>query len=266
MNTFNIFKTILKVEFKYYFNSKIAFIGYAIGVFLNLLVYYFTSKAILPHQNFSGSLFKQGYFEYIVIGEIILLLTQASLTQGQDLIIRLKNNGILEQIYFSKLGILKSFLIYYLVLVLNNFIHVLLSLVISKLIFNLSLDFGTIIKLIVAMFIGSLFFVGIYLLNVFITLIYKRKNNSLQHLVNLAGFFSGAYFPLEVVGNQSVIKFLAISPITSLVAWIRGLIYDHNWFSNNLFILIVWLLVPTMIASIFYAYYIKKKHGYFYVN
>jgi len=264
-----MFKTlinILKIELKYAFNSKFAFIGYSLGIFVNLLVYYFTSKALVPQNDSNVNLLKYGYFEYIVIGEIVLLLTQASLTQGQDLLIRLRNNGLLEQIYYSKIGVIRSLLLFYIALTFINSIHVLITIILSKIFFSLSLSLVIILKFMLLMFLVSFIFIGIYLLNIFITMVLKKRNNSLQHVVNLMGFFSGAYFPLEVIGNKKFITIMSASPLTALIGWTRGVIYENIWFSSNLNVLIAWMLIPLALGILIYYSYIKKRLGFFYVN
>lgn len=254
------------IELKFSFNSKLAFIGYALGIFINLIVYFFTSKALIPNPESGKNLFQYGYFEYIVIGEVVLLLTQASLSQGQDLVIRLKNNGILEQVYFSKLGILKGLSLYYFALVIINSIHIIFSLLISKVFFNISLTPLALIKFIILICVVSILFMGVYFVNVFTTLLLKRRNNSLQHLVNLMGFFSGAYFPLEVIGSEKASKVLNASPLTALVSWTRSVIYDNIWLSSNFYVLLFWFLVPMAFGILFFVFFVKKKQGYFYVN
>ncbi len=261
-----VFKNILKIELKYSFNSKLAFAGYAIGILLNLIVYYFTSKAVVFNQSSTEKMFQYGYFEYILIGEIVLLLTQSSLTQGQDLIIRLKNNGILEQLHYSNLNIVRGLILYYFALVIINSIHVLIALALSMIFFQVSLTAIVFLKFILLIACSSLFFSGIYFLNVFITLIFKRRNNSLSHFVNLLGFFSGAYFPLEVIGSDTAVRMLQASPLTALVNWTRGVIYENLWATINLYTLLCWFVIPLALAFLIYCIRLKGKQGYYYVN
>lgn len=266
LNLSRVFLHILKIELKYSFNSKLAFFGYALGILINLIVYYFTSKAVVFNQVSNGSLFQHGYFEYILIGEIVLLLTQASLTQGQDLVIRLKNNGLLEQLHYSKLNVIRGLIIYYFAIMIINSIHILLALIFSMVFFKISLSPLIIFQFAILIVVTSILFSGIYFLNVSITLIFKRRNNSLQHLVNLLGFFSGAYFPLEVIGSKTAVNFLQLSPLTSLVNWARGVIYENTWITMNLYTLVFWFIAPAFLAYLIYFFRIKNKNGYFYVN
>ena len=265
MNIIRIFLTFVKMEFRYNFISSWSIFGYVVGIFVNLIVYFYTSKALAPNSAFSGTFLKYGYFEFIVLGEMILLLTQASLTQAQEIVMRLKLSGVLEQLYFSRIGVIKSILTYYIALIINNSFQIILTLLGLIVFFKVHLGFFEILRFIIIMIASSVLFLGIFYLNFIMTILFKRKNNTLQHLVNVISFFSGAYFPLEVLANEKLKSILLLSPFTALVNFSRTYIYDNKIEITYLITLLFWLIIPLVVGLVLYKLLIKPRGGSLYV-
>lgn len=265
MNLIRVFLTFVKMEYRHNFISRWSIFGYVVGIFVNLIVYYYTSKALAPNSAFSGTFLKYGYFEFIVLGEVILLLTQASLTQAQEIVMRLKLSGMLEQLYFSKVGVIKSILIYYIALIVNNSFQIFITLLGLIVFFEVHIGFFEVLRFFIIMIASSVLFLGIFYLNFIITILFKRKNNTLQHLVNVVSFFSGAYFPLEVLANEKLKSILLLSPFTSLINLSRTYIYENKIEMTYLVTLLLWLIIPLIVGLVLYMLLVKPRGGSLYV-
>jgi ABC-type polysaccharide/polyol phosphate export permease len=252
----------IKAEYRYQFGSSFALWGYGIGIFLNLLIYYFTSKAFSPIASIGNVFLSKGYFEFIIIGELSLIIPQIAIGEGQEAFFRFKESGILEQLYFSKLGLFKSLIHVYYSLIFFKFIFILFSLVIAAAFFHLSLSFTAIVLFLSVQLLSSFLFLGIYFLNLCISFLIGRRNGSIQHIVNVLCFFSGAYFPLEIFSSVAIRNILSHSPFALQVVMTRSLIYNQNFgdFQNAIYYL-TWCLAPAALAFILFRFFIRRKLG-----
>jgi len=222
------FYSFFKAEFKYQFQSNLAIAGYAIGIFLNLLVYYFTAKAFLPNVNIPNEFLSRGYFEFIIVGELCLMISQISLSESQESFFKLRDAGVLGQLYFSRLGLIKSLLNNYYSLVLLKVLFIIVSLILSVLFFDLSLDAQMLFRFLLLQILSSVFFLGFYFLSLSISALVGRRNHSLQHLINILTFFSGAYFPLEIFTSSLLKNILSHSPFALQVKLTRNFVYTGH--------------------------------------
>lgn len=250
-----------KAEFKYYFRSKFALVGYVIGILLNLTVYYFTAKAFVPKDNLNNLFLNRGYFEYIVFGELLLILAQVSLGQGQESFFRYKESGILEQLFFSKTKILRSAIYIYVSLCMIQFLFVFFTLIFSWSFFSVEFDALFFIRLCTAILFCGVLFSGLYFLNLTISAFIGRRNGSLGHFVNLMTIFSGAYFPLEVFSSEILRKALSLSPFALFVSWSRSFVYlgSFDWTKFSI-LLFVWWFLPFILSCFIFKWYLSRKN------
>lgn len=249
----------LRNEFKFQFQSHVVLYGYLIGIFINLLVYYFTSKAFVPTLGLETQYLKHGYFEYIIIGELCLLVAQISISEGQDAFFRYKESGILELFHFSTIGLKKAMTYLYGSLVLLTFVYLISTVIFSSLFFSMSLTALQISRLFALQIMSGIFFIGLYYLNLTISALIGRRNGSIQHFVNLLTFFSGAYFPLELIGSETIRQLLKASPFALLVQFSREFIYEGIFWGDELLGLVCWFLVTIIFATMTYVFLLKKN-------
>ena len=249
----------LRNEFKFQFQSSFVFYGYLIGILINLLVYYFTSKAFVPTLGLEAKYLEHGYFEYIILGELCLLVAQISISEGQDAFFRYKESGVLELFYFSSIGLKKALTYLYGSLVLLTFIYLVSTIFFSSLFFSISLTLVQIFRLFLLQIMSGLFFVGLYYLNLTISALIGRRNGSIQHVVNLLTFFSGAYFPLELIGSETIRLILKASPFSLLVQFSRDFIYEGKLWGDEFLGLTCWFFVTMGMALAIYSFFIKKN-------
>lgn len=256
------FLSFLKIEAKYQFDSFYVLWGYFFGILLNLTVYYFTAKAFSPNLSLQNAFLSKGYFEFIIIGELCLMIPQISISEGQEAFFRLKEAGVLGHLYFSRTGFIASLVNVYFSLIFFKLIFILCSLYFGILFFHLSLDSYTIIKFILIQVLSSLFFISFYLCNLSISILIGRRNNSFNQLVNVLSFFSGAYFPLEIFSSPLLKNILSHSPFALHVSITRSLIYRGVIGSAGDGISYLgWSIVPLLLSFVFYKYAEKRAIG-----
>lgn len=249
----------IKTEFKFQFQNKLVLIGYSVGILVNLLVYYYSSKVFIPNVNLSGEFLEHGYFEYILLGEICLMISQVSLNEGQDAFFRYKESGVLEQFYFSKKGLVSNLSKLYISLITINFLHILISLFFAKVIFHASFNYFQIVRVLNVQIFSAFIFLGLYYLNLVFSALMGRRNGSIQHFVNVLTFFSGAYFPLSIIPFSFLREVLSLSPFTLIVSFSRTYIYLGQVKFDILLALVLWLLVSFIISFFLYFIFLKKK-------
>lgn len=251
----------IKNEFKFHFQSRIILLGYIIGILINLIVYYFSSKVFVPNTLVTGEFLEYGYFEYIILGEICLIISQVSLNEGQDAFFRYKESGVIEQFYFSKDGLLSNLTNLYISLIAINFLHVMISVFFSKVFFSASFNHFQIIRMLFLQFFSGFSFIGLFYLNLSLSALMGRRNGSLQHLVNVLTFFSGAYFPLSILPVPFLRDILSASPFSLIVNFSRTFIYQGvvKW---SMFLgLVGWLFITLLFSSLIFLYLKKKGIG-----
>ena len=249
----------IRNEFKFQFQNKLVLGGYVVGILINLLVYYYSSKVFVPNTILKGEFLEFGYFEYILLGEMCLIVAQVSLNEGQDAFFRYKENGVLEQFYFSKKGLIKNLTKLYSSLVLINFVHILISIVLAKVVFHASFDFPQMVRIVVVQLFSGFMFLGMYYLNLTFSAFMGRRNGSLQHVVNILTFFSGAYFPLSLIPVPFLREVLGVSPFTLVVNFSRTFIYQGGIKLDALLGLFVWFLISIFVSYLFYFKKMKRK-------
>lgn len=256
------FLSFLKVEAKFQFNTMYILWGYFFGILINLTAYHFTAKAFSPNLNIQNIFLSKGYFEFIIIGELCLMIPQISISEGQEAFFRLKESGVLGQLYFSRMGLISSLVNVYFSLIFFKLIFILCSLFFGILFFHLSFAPLTIIKFILIQALSSLFFISFYLCNLSISLLIGRRNASFNHLVNILAFFSGAYFPLEIFSSPMLRNILSHSPFALHVSITRNLIYQGSIGSyDEAFYYLVWSILPLILSLFFYKYSEKRAIG-----
>jgi ABC-type polysaccharide/polyol phosphate export permease len=252
----------LKAEYKFQFQSSFALYGYIAGIFLNLLVYFFTAKAFVPNTSFANAFLDKGYFEFIIIGELCLIIPQISLGDGQEAFFRLKEAGVLGQLYFSRLGLIKSLVHVYHSLLFFRMIFILCSLIFGFLFFDLSFNFMMVFKFLVIQLFGSIIFIGFYFCNLAFSALVGRRNSTIHHIVNVLCFFSGAYFPLDVFSSPLLRNILTYSPFALHVTLTRDFVYNKASISNeNIFFYFFWCFTPLAVSWLIYRYIRVHKLG-----
>lgn len=255
----------LKMEFSFLFQSKLALIGYLFGLVLNLLVYYLTAKAFLPSPEMmsSNAYLTHGYFDYIVVGEMCLLIPLVSMAEGQESFFRLKDHGLLEQMYFSRTNLISCLLSLYFSHVLMKFFFIALSMVMSLLFFHLDFSASMIARFLLIQVLSSLFFMGLYFLNIAVSFLVGRRNSSFHHVINLLSFFSGAYFPLEIFHSELLRTILLSSPFALQVRLSRAFVYQGTIPAEVFPFLFFWMILPMAGAYLIYRFFAPKRMGRF---
>lgn len=254
-----MFVNYFKNEFKFQFQNKLVLGGYFVGILVNLLVYYYSSKVFVPNTVLKGEFLEFGYFEYILLGEICLIIAQVSLNEGQDAFFRYKESGVLEQFYFSKDGIIRNLTKLYTSLVLINFLHIIISIVLAKVAFHASFDFFQVVRIVFVQLFSGVMFLGLYYLNLAFSALMGRRNGSLQHVVNILTFFSGAYFPLSIIPFSFLREALGMTPFTLIVNFSRTFIYQGTIRQDALLGLVVWFLISVFVSYLLYVKIMKRK-------
>jgi ABC-type polysaccharide/polyol phosphate export permease len=254
------FLKIMKNEFIYYYANRFVFIGIFIGILINLMAYFYTSKAFSPNLSVSNSFLEKGYFEFIILGELCLLIPQIAMVESQEIYFRYKEKGLLEKFYFSKLGIVKGMLGLYFSQVLNKIIYIIISLCLVLIFFGVKLSILNLLMFLIVLVFSTIYFIPIYFLSLLVSFLRNRRSNTISFVINFLSLFSGAYFPLEILDNSHFFSFLKYSPITIFINFSRNLIYRQSSIElDNGIILVFWPLAFFIVSYLLYKAFFKKK-------
>lgn len=259
-----IFKEIIKYETKNYFPNYWALIGLLFGVIINLMAYYFTSKALSPNINISDPILHQGYFEYIILGEILLLVPQLAISDSVEIYFRYRDSGILEKMFLLKNGPLLTLFHVFISQVFIKLLYVFITFILVFILYKTHFSLIHLFNLIIAMLFSALVFLPFFFLIIFISMLRKKRISAIHYLMTIFSLASGAYFPIEVIGNNSLIHFFKVSPMNLIISTGRDFIYGKINFLELISFqhLWIWGIVVVAFNYLFYKYFIN----YFKVN
>ncbi len=181
-----------------------------------------------------------------------------SFNDGQNLFLRYRDSGYLLQIRYSHFGIFKFLFIQHTITMLLIIPYIFLTLIFSWSFFNLSLNHLSVAFLILLFIVSIFLFFGIYLINIASLIFFKRKNQVIAQVLSFLSFFSGAYFPLEIINNSQLVKLISYSPFTSFVSFSRELIYFHTFSVDNFGVVLMFSLSCFLVSYVYVNHTFKN--------
>ncbi len=233
-------KTCLKFFIKEEYPRWYGLILEILATLLLLATLWFTSKAYTPNN-----LGERGYFEYLLIGELLLHLPFSLLFQGVRIMKRIGLSSALDQLLVANKSVLKmagSFLVVYF---FKSCIRLFLLFMLSFLFFKAPFAVKFIPYYVMMLIAGVIPFALLSLSIGSVVLFWGRGENIWGQISSWLSFLSGAYFPLSTFPKwaHGVLPFinpfalylelgrrllssnsfsLALSEITTLLAWVAG--------------------------------------------
>ena len=253
-------KTTLKFFIKEEYPRWYGFILEILATLLLLIMLWFTSKAYIPHN-----LNQTGYFQYLLIGELVLHLPFSLLFQGVKVMKRLGLSGGVDQLLVADKSVFKFAWSFLFVYFFKGFLRLALLLLISQLLFELPFEgakMGTFIVTLAASFIPfSLLSLAIGS----VVLFWGRGENIWGQISSWLSLLSGAYFPLSIfpMDLHKILPF--INPFALFLEISRGVLGTKDYvISSGEFLAIgIWISLFTAMAAIFFNLGLKqyKRRG-----
>ncbi len=224
-------------EYRFQFRSRLYFALLVLNSVLSLLVYRFASNALEQSSSFGSTWVANSYFEFLLIGELVLLLPLAIIESGSRAVRFSANEGLLEDLFLLPSGPLKPLMSIAFSLLLPSLIHMVMTPMFAFAFFSFAMD-GSKIVLICASILASLpIFITLGIFASGILLRFGRGEGFIDHFCYVSSIFAGVYFPLAAL-PQHVQQAIQIgSPFAILLEHCRGLSVGQigNW--NGILIL-----------------------------
>jgi len=224
-----LIRSLLKLSYKNYYISKFNIVAEVIAILATLLIYSFTSRAFSSSVEGHLSIWDgASYFNYLIIGEIILLLPTYFIQQFSGQVKLSLHNGTFETLLHLPISPLKSIMSLGSLGLMSELIRSIMTIILAIVFFNFSIPSSSLVYLLVIQSLAILCFLGIGLIAVSLLIITGRGQVVVNYFCLFGGFFSGAYFPLEVFPSYIAKWGHLISPFSTVLIYSRQLILAPN--------------------------------------
>lgn len=184
-----------------------------IAISLSLGIYHFTSLAFESSVDSSLAIYGVNYFEFIVMGEIVLALPLFFLEGAYRKVKQSLMDGVWDTLNYLNINRLKSILFLILTALPKELVRIFVTVLFSYLFFdfNLSLKFVGVILCYVILTLPIFFGLGL----IFCSLLLKtgRGQAAIGYFLTLMSIGAGGFFPLSVLPEKFV-SFLYFFPYT----------------------------------------------------
>jgi ABC-type polysaccharide/polyol phosphate export permease len=184
-----------------------------VAIILSLGIYHFTSLAFESSVDSSLAIYGVNYFEFIVMGEIVLALPLFFLEGAYRKVRQSLMDGVWDTLNYLDINRLKSILFLIFTAMPKEVIRIIVTLSFSYLFFdfNLSFYFIAIILFYVVLTLPIFFALGL----VFCSILLKtgRGQAAIGYFLTLMSIGAGGFFPLSVLPEKFV-HFLHFFPYT----------------------------------------------------
>ena len=254
-----IFLLYFKVDFRNYFQSKWVLVGQLLGIYLNLLIYWYTSKIIGSSFESTLGLYKMNYFDYLLIGDIILQSSMSAIESNLSHFFMLKVNGMGEYLKTTRMGILKLFMIRSASIFPRDFFFILTYFFMGKLFFDFSLSLQSFMIGVLLQVLALPSFIGMSLGILGFFSSFGRGLGVIGFINTIAGIISGGYFPVEVLPEFIQNYALYLTPYNSLLFGYRRFLVSPTLlqFFEVMGVIMMWNLVLFSIG--FFVYKVFEK-------
>ncbi|MCB0377868.1 MAG: hypothetical protein KDD33_05185 [Bdellovibrionales bacterium] len=219
-NFFSVLFIFLKREWRTLYPSSWALVSLPFAELFTLTIYWFTAKALSPKLEFQHAI-GSDYFQYIVVGELTLLIPAAFL-YGYSKIARelIATRGIdyLAVQPFSKVRFLVEMGIAMALMRLVNMAFTLLLLIIF---FSTALPPLALTKMILLVLSSLPSFFGLGLMAISLILVSGRGERLVVMVSNASYVLAGVYFPTQVFPSQLERILNIVSPFNLLLNSVR---------------------------------------------
>lgn len=228
--------------------GKFAMLGFSIGLLLELLIYWYTSKA------FSGNFIREfgvsDYFSYIVLGELVLMLPAALVASAAMSLSEAQGNGTLEPLFLIPNRTSSLVLKLAVSAVFFPVLHLLLMVLGAVAFFGFRLPAGS-LPLILLLQVASIpCFAAIGLCVAAIFLRYQRGLGAIGFISRAAAVLAGVYFPVAVLPEWLRASILVFSPFSAVLEASRKLLVENSGFPRaEILCLLAWTCFCGLVAA-----------------
>ena len=241
---------ILKLNSRDEFISKINIVLELIAIFISLLIYYFTSKTFSGSIDSSLAIYKVNYFDFILIGEVLLALPLFFLEGTYRKVRESLMNGVYDTFNYLGISSLKS--IFFLVssALPKVLFRISLTLVFAYLFFGFSIPIGRILICFLIVIISLPLFFSFGLAFSAVLLKTGRGQALIGYFLTMMSIGAGGFFPLSVL-PVSLVRVLEFFPYTTLLETLRLFLVDANYsrLSDLVPALLWFLLIPFILLG-----------------
>jgi hypothetical protein len=236
---------IWKNQWRQDFPSRYAWIGLCIGITLELLIYYFTSRAF--GENLKGTFGIEGtYFQYVILGELVLWLPMACVAAFAGGLRDSHYIGVFERFLLLPWHPARLLLVFGVnTLLLGLLQHTLLLLIALCFGFRVSLE--RIPALLAFQALALPCFLAMGLCTAAIFLRYQRGLSVIGFATKASAILAGVYFPTTVfpswIGENTL-----ISPFNALLEGSRALQENKDFPWGAVYSLMLWSIFLWIIA------------------
>ncbi len=246
---YQLIRSILKLERLDTYPSKWAFIGEFLGIFISVIIYYFTAKAFAPNLNSNMNFYKMDYFSFVLIGELSLALPIYLMTNPAIRLRYFVNQRVLTTLLSYPISLLKIIILWVKSGAIAELTRVALHIFIALFFFDLSISLKGFLFSIAILIFTLPTFLGLGLIAASISMILGRGSNVINYLSTVSLFFAGAYFPVEVFPTFIQRFASTLSPFNSTLYLIRNsYLNDFNIFNTSHLSIIASLLIWNFLA------------------
>tara|TARA_R110000868_G_scaffold132381_8_gene343328 strand:- start:3618 stop:4418 length:801 start_codon:yes stop_codon:yes gene_type:complete len=199
-----------------------SYLSFVLSTIFSLIIYYYTSRA------FAKSFFDSevGYFEYILVGELSLLVVSSVLYNSTTLIRSWKARGIFDYLLAAKASNFKIITLQLLSTLARDVSMVVVQLALATLFFDLTFSASKFLVLILFPLLALPLFLSFGFLSLSLILYFGRGGAVVTTLTNVLSFLSGVFFPISVLPHY--LQRLSLhNPFSAVLLPIR------NYFSSQ---------------------------------
>jgi ABC-2 type transport system permease protein len=194
-------------------------IGQIFSVVFSLALFYYISR-LVRIETFGSP---DEYFAFVVIGLVILSVTQSTLILSQTLRAELVA-GSFERILLSPFGAVRGAMSMVLFPMVMAFFMGSVTILIGALVFHLELHWATVAFALPIGFVAALCFAAIAMLIAAIVIVFKQAPG-MNMVLGLIALISGFYFPAELL-PQWIQWATEVQPFTPAVELMRHFLVD----------------------------------------
>lgn len=217
-----LLRLLLTRQFRDRFPSSFLWLVEVISALFTVAIYYFTAKAITAAGAKTEFFAGVSYFEYVLLGELLLALPQACLLLPARELRNSVIEGTLDIYRLAPRSLPRIFAELAFAALLTEAVFALLTLAIAVLCFGFPLSLGLVAGLLFVLPTLPIFF-ALGILGATIFLRFGRGSGWIPQLSFVLAILSGVYFPIAVLPEILRGPVEALSPFAWLLDWGRAL-------------------------------------------
>jgi ABC-type polysaccharide/polyol phosphate export permease len=249
---FGLMRLLFRQERRYQYRSTTFILYPLITSYLTVMIYWFTSKALTGMADLNQTWYANSYFEFLILGELVLLLPIALGDSGIRAVRYLANEGMLEDSFLLPKGPLKPIFALSFSMLLPELLSFFMLAFHASFFFGYSLPWLTIVQIfgLVLAILPSIFALNLFGTGLFLRM--GRGEGLMSQLNYVAGIFAGAYFPLSVLSEQVSQILVTYSPHAAVLDLSRKLSVGINVNYLEKFLVFLFFGALLCIAGLFF--------------